>query len=113
MKHIDNNGRRSRAVVANGAVYLGGQVANDWDGDITAQTRETLARIDAVLKEAGSSRDKLVQATIWLKTMDDYDAMNAVWDAWIDKERAPARMCGVTEMADERIRIEIIGIATC
>lgn len=111
MKHIDNNGRRSRAVVANGTVFMGGQVADDWTADITEQTRQTLARIEAVLAEAGSDKSKVVSAQIWLKSMEDYAAMNAVWDAWIDRDRAPSRSCGVVEMADPGILVEIIPTA--
>lgn len=111
MKHIDNNGRRSRAVVANGTVYMGGQVADDWTADVATQTRQALARIDAILAEAGSDKSKVVAAQIWLKTMDDYDAMNAVWDAWVDPAGAPTRSCGVVEMAHEGLRVEIIPTA--
>jgi enamine deaminase RidA (YjgF/YER057c/UK114 family) len=111
MRHIDNNGRRSRAVVANGVIYMGGQVADDWKADITVQTRQTLARIDAILAEAGSDKTKVVSAQIWLKSMDDYEAMNAVWDAWIDPARAPARSCGVVAMAHEDLLVEIIPTA--
>lgn len=111
MKHIDNNGRRSRAIIANGTVFMGGQVADDWDADITEQTRQTLARIESILLEAGSDKSKLVSAQIWLRSMDDYAAMNAVWDAWIDPAGAPTRSCGVVEMADARLRVEIIPTA--
>jgi enamine deaminase RidA (YjgF/YER057c/UK114 family) len=111
MKHIDNNGRRSRAVVANGMVFMGGQVGDDWTADITVQTRQALARIDAILAGVGSDKSKIVSVQIWLKTMDDYDAMNAVWDAWIDRDRAPARACGIVEMADPGIRVEMMPIA--
>lgn len=111
MKHIDNNGRRSRAIVANGTVFMGGQVGDDWSADITVQTQQALARIDSILASVGSDKSKVVSVQIWLKTMDDYDAMNAVWDAWIDRERAPARACGVVEMADPRIRVEMIPTA--
>ncbi len=111
MQHIDNNGRRSRAIVANGTIFMGGQVADDFTADAAEQTRQALARIDAILTQAGSDRSKLVSAQIWLKSMEDYAAMNAVWDAWIDRDRAPTRSCGVVEMADPGILVEIIPTA--
>ncbi|MBU2961652.1 RidA family protein [Citreicella sp. C3M06] len=111
MKHFDNNGRRSRAVLANGVLYMGGQVADDWSADAAEQTRQALARIDALLAEAGGDRSAVVSATIWLKSMDDYKAMNAVWDGWVNRDAAPARACGVVEMADPRILVEIIPTA--
>lgn len=111
MKHIDNNGRRSRAVIANGMVFMGGQVAEDWTADAAEQTRQALARIDAILAEAGTDRSAVVSAQIWLKSMDDYAAMNAVWDGWVNPEGAPARACGVVEMADPGILVEIVPTA--
>ncbi len=111
MQRIDKNTRRSRAVVAGNIVFLGGQVAEDWNGDIRTQTRQTLERIDALLAEAGTSRDRLISATIWLKNMDDYDAMNEIWDSWIDRDNPPARACGEVRLADDRLLVEIIAIA--
>lgn len=111
MKHIDNNGRRSRAIIANGTIFMGGQVADDLSADITEQTRQTLARIETILTENGSDKTKMVSAQIWLKSMDDYAAMNAVWDQWINADGAPTRACGVVEMADPRILVEIIPTA--
>ncbi|MCC0039908.1 MAG: RidA family protein [Brucellaceae bacterium] len=111
MKRIDKNSRRSRAVVAGGVVYLGGQVADDIDADIRTQTRETLAKIDDLLARSGSSRDRLISATIWLRSMDDYQGMNEIWDGWIDAENPPARACGEVRLADDRMRVEIIATA--
>lgn len=111
MKRIDKNARRTRAIVANNTVYMGGQVGKNWDADIRTQTREALEGIDALLAEAGSSREKVVSVTIWLKTMDDYDAMNEVWDEWIDNDNPPCRACAVAPMADERILVEFIPTA--
>jgi enamine deaminase RidA (YjgF/YER057c/UK114 family) len=111
MKHLDNNGRRSRAILAGGILFMGGQVASDWSAGITEQTRQALTRIDELLAEAGGNRGSIVSATIWLKSMDDYEAMNAVWDAWIDTDAAPTRACGVVEMADPGILVEIIPTA--
>lgn len=111
MKRIDSNFRRSRAVVASSICYLGGQVADDVEGDIGVQTQQTLAKIDDLLSQAGTDRSKLISATIWLKTMDDYDGMNEVWDQWIDPQNPPARACGEVRMADDRFRVEIIATA--
>jgi enamine deaminase RidA (YjgF/YER057c/UK114 family) len=111
IRRLDSNGRRSRAVIHAGLVHFAGQVADDFGGDITSQTQEALARIDRLLGEAGSDRSRVISATIWLKTMADYAGMNAVWDGWIDRDNAPARCCGVVEMADPGILVEIIMVA--
>ncbi len=111
MKRIDANLRRSRAVVANGICHLGGQVAEDMGADIRVQTRQTLAKIDDLLAQAGTDKSKLISATIWLSSMDDYAGMNEVWDSWIDQNNPPARACGEVRLADDRYRIEIIASA--
>lgn len=108
---IDQNARRSRAVVHGGLVFLAGQVANDSSGNIRQQTEQALAKIDDLLDQAGTDKSKLVNATIWLRTMDDYDGMNAVWDAWVVPGNTPARCCGKVELADPALRVEIMVVA--
>ena len=53
------------------------------DGDITAQSEDVFAKIDALLEQAGSDKNHMLSAQIWLADMDDYDARNAAWDAWL------------------------------
>ena len=108
---IDQNARRSRASVYGDLVFLAGQVADDRDGDITKQTREALAKVDDMLSRAGTDKSRLLSVQIWLKTMDDFVAMNAVYDAWVVPGDTPTRCCGKVELADPAYRIEIVGIA--
>ncbi|WP_323035299.1 RidA family protein [Pararhodobacter sp.] len=98
--------RMSRIVKHNGIVYLCGQVGSG--DDVTAQTHDCLARVDALLAEAGSSREHILQAIVWLRDMADFSAMNAVWDAWVPEGHAPARACGEARMASEGLKVEII-----
>ncbi len=98
--------RMSKIVRHNGVVYLCGQVG---DGDtVAAQTRDCLSRIDALLKEAGASRETILQAIIWLSDMSDFNEMNAVWDEWVPEGHAPARACGEARLAREALKVEII-----
>jgi enamine deaminase RidA (YjgF/YER057c/UK114 family) len=108
---IDQNARRSRASVYGDLVFLAGQVADDKDGDITEQTREALAKVDDMLSRAGTDKSRLLSVQIWLKTMDDFAVMNAVYDAWVVPGDTPTRCCGKVELADPAYRIEIVGIA--
>jgi enamine deaminase RidA (YjgF/YER057c/UK114 family) len=108
---IDQSARRSRAVAHGGLVFLAGQVASDATGDIARQTAEVLAKIDGLLAQAGTDKSRLLSATIWLRTMDDYAGMNAVWDRWVVPGSTPARCCGKVELADPQQRIEIIVVA--
>lgn len=111
IKRLESNARRSRIVVHGETVYLAGQVGNDWSADITQQTRETLANIDKMLAVAGTDKSKILSATIWIKRLSDYDAMNAVWDEWLAEGSAPTRACAVVDMADPGILVEITPIA--
>ena len=108
---IDQNARRSRASGYGELVFLAGQVADDKDGDITKQTRETLAKVDDMLSRAGTDKSRLLSVQIWLKTMDDFAAMNAVYDSWVVPGDTPTRCCGKVELADPAYRIEVVGIA--
>jgi len=98
--------RMSMIVKHAGTVYLAGQVG---DGETVAdQTRDCLARVDALLTEAGSSREHILQAIIWLRDMADFAEMNAVWDAWVPEGHAPARACGEARLARDALKVEII-----
>ena|ERR1700744_3254606 len=110
---IDQNARRSRALIHNGLLYISGQVPDERGGDVADQTRQVLAKIDALLAEVGTSKERLLSAQIWLKTMDDFKAMNAVWDAWVVPGQTPTRCCGKVELNDPQCRVEIVAVAAC
>lgn len=108
---IDQNARRSRASVFGDIVFLAGQVADDKAGNITNQTKEALAKVDDMLARAGTDKSRLLSVHIWLKSMSDFDAMNAVYDAWVVQGQAPCRACGKVELADPGYLIEVIAVA--
>jgi enamine deaminase RidA (YjgF/YER057c/UK114 family) len=104
--------RASKIVIHNGVIYLAGQVAEDADSDIQEQTRSTLARIDAVLAEAGSDREHLLSAVVYLRDIDnDFAPMNEVWNAWLPNGHAPARACVEAHMARSALLVEISVVA--
>ncbi|TNF20345.1 MAG: RidA family protein [Rhodobacteraceae bacterium] len=106
IERIDIGPRMSKIVKHNGVAYLCGQVGA---GDTVAdQTRDCLARVDALLEQAGSSRDRILQAIIWLADMADFAEMNAVWDDWVPEGAAPARACGEARLARDVLKVEII-----
>lgn len=100
----------SQAVIHGGIVYLAGQVGEPGTS-VAEQTRAVLGSVDALLNEAGSSRERILQATIWLADMDDFEAMNEVWDAWVPAGHAPARACGEARLAAPGYRVEVLVIA--
>lgn len=110
IRRIEPNGRRSRAVVANGLVFLAGQVADN-GGDIEAQTREALSKVDAMLERAGTDKFHLISAQIWLRSLADLGAMNKIWDAWVVPGHEPTRCCGEVALADPKFLIEIVAVA--
>ncbi|MBS1141257.1 MAG: Endoribonuclease [Proteobacteria bacterium] len=99
--------RYSDSVVHNATVYLV-EVPSNLDGDIAAQTENLLASIDSLLAQAGSDRTKLLMVTIYLADMADYDAMNAIWDAWVPEGHAPVRACLQARLSNPGYRIEMV-----
>ncbi len=110
IKRLDSGPRMSQAVIHGGVVYLAGQVGNAGD-NVTEQTKTILANIDALLARSGSDKSRLLQATIWLASMDDFAEMNAVWDAWVDPQNPPARAAGESALATPDYKVEIIVVA--
>ena len=110
IKRLESDQRMSQAVIHNGTVYLAGQVGSPGD-DTAAQTREILATIEDLLAAAGTDKSRLLQATIWLADMADFEAMNAVWDAWIGGQNPPTRATGHVKLASPDYRVEIIAVA--
>ena len=104
---IQPGARMSEAVIHGNTVYLAGQVGEPGD-DITAQTKTTLAEIEALLAQAGTDKSKILMATIWLADIADFEAMNAVWDAWVDQANPPALATSEGKLASPEYLVEII-----
>ena len=111
IERIETGTRMSKIVKHNGVAYLCGQVGA---GDtIAEQTRDCLSRVDALLETAGSSRERMLQAIVWLADMADFSEMNEIWDAWVPQGHAPARACGEARLARADLKVEIIVTAAC
>ena len=98
----------AKAVEYHGFVYTQGVVAADLTQDITGQTKDVLAQLDALLETHGTDNTRLLQAHIWLKNIADRAAMNQVWSAWLPEGGAPARACVEAVLADPRYLVEIM-----
>jgi len=105
--------RLSELVIHRGAglCWLAGQVANDPHADVTGQTRQVLAQIDALLAEAGTDRSRILSATIYLADMADFAAMNAAWEPWVVPGEPPARATVEATLAAPEYRVEIQVVA--
>tara|TARA_R110002051_G_scaffold25371_3_gene61932 strand:- start:24152 stop:24523 length:372 start_codon:yes stop_codon:yes gene_type:complete len=106
IERIETGARSSKIVKHNGVAYITGQVA---EGDsIQAQVQTCLDKIDALLLQAGSSREKMLRVTIWLADMSDFAGLNEVWNAWVPEGHAPARACGEAKLARAELKVEFI-----
>jgi len=109
-------GPYSQAIRANGLVFVSGQVAIDpatqqvIDGDISAQTDRVLKNLDGILKAAGSSLDKVVRSTVFLKDMGHFGAMNEVYARFF-KANPPARSTVQAARLPKDVLVEIDVIA--
>ncbi len=103
--------RMSKIVIHNDTVYLCGQVAKDSDADIKEQTSTMLDKVDDLLKQAGSDREHILSATIYVKDMKYFADMNAVWDAWVVEGHSPARACVEASLARPELLVEISVVA--
>ncbi len=103
--------RMSEAVIHHDTVYLSGQVASDATADVAGQTRQVLAAIDGLLAQCGSNKTQIIQAQIFLSDINDFAAMNAVWDAWVVAGQTPARATTEARLASPEYRVEILVIA--
>lgn len=107
IKRIETGPRMSQAVIANGIVWLAGQVGEP-GASVTDQTRVVLEQVDRLLAEAGTDKTRIVSAQIWLADMADFADMNAVWDQWVPQGHTPARATGEAKLATPDYKVEVI-----
>lgn len=108
-------GPYSQGIRVGNLVFTAGQVALDpvhqtvLAGTITEQTTRVLENLKAILQAAGSSLDKAVKATVYLKDMNDFAAMNAVYATYLAPEgvTAPARTTVEVSRLPKDVLIEI------
>ena len=108
-------GPYSQAIIANGMVFTSGQIALSPAGeivcdDVEGQTKQVLTNLSAVLKEAGSSLEKVVKTTIFLSDMDDFKAVNEVYATFFDAHK-PARSTVAVKTLPLNVKVEIDCIA--
>jgi 2-iminobutanoate/2-iminopropanoate deaminase len=109
-------GPYSQAVVAGDLVFCSGQIALVpetgalIEGDVAAETRQVLQNLGAVLEAAGAGPHTVVKTTVFLKSMDDFTAMNAVYAEFFGAWR-PARATVEVSRLPKGVRVEIDAIA--
>jgi enamine deaminase RidA (YjgF/YER057c/UK114 family) len=111
IRRIESGARMSQAVVAQGFVFLAGQVAADTSRDVEGQTVQILGEIDRLLGLAGSSKQQIVSANVYLADIGDFAAMNRAWDRWVAADGKPARATIEAALAAPEYRVEIQVVA--
>ncbi len=108
-------GPYSQGIKAGGFVFVSGQVALDpktgemVGGDVAAQTERVLQNLRAVVEAAGSDLDRVVKATVYLRSMNDFAAMNQVYAKHFRSEppaRATVAVSGLPK--DALVEIDVI-----
>jgi enamine deaminase RidA (YjgF/YER057c/UK114 family) len=112
IERIDSGKRLSKVVIANGFAFLSGFTAKIvTPGDVRAQATDVLEQIDELLAKAGTSKAKVVRMNIWLHDMRDFDAMNEIYEQWIDPKCPPARATVESRLAIEGTLVEMMATA--
>ena len=98
---------RCRAVAYGGFVWAVGTGSGD---TVAEQTRTTLAQIDRNLADAGSGKDRIVEATVYLTDMSTKAEMDAVWCDWIG-DHGPCRACVGTDLAPgDLVEVKLLAV---
>lgn len=109
-------GPYSQAIKANGFIFVSGQVAFDpatgnlISGGIEQQTEQVMKNLSAILQAAGSSWDKVVKTTVFLKNMSEFGQMNEVYGKFL-KNAPPARSTVEVARLPRDVSVEIDVIA--
>jgi 2-iminobutanoate/2-iminopropanoate deaminase len=105
-------GPYSQGIKAGGLIFTAGQVAFDpstgqlIEGDVAEQTARVLDNLKAIAEAAGSSLDRTVKATVYLKDMNDFSAMNEVYARYFG-QTPPARSTVEAARLPRDVRVEI------
>ena len=109
-------GPYSQAIAISNLLFTSGQIPLRADGtllegDITAQTTQVLANLKAVIEAAGGSLNKVVKTTVFLKNLDDFVAMNAVY-GYTFGSHTPARSTVQVAKLPRDVLVEIEAIVS-
>lgn len=108
IKRINCSARAASLVLSGSLAETSGLVATANDAeDIQAQTRSVLDQAEKLFEAAGLSKANMTRVQIWLANMDEFSAMNEVYDVWVDKNNLPARACVGAALAAGHYLIEI------
>lgn len=112
IERIEQTPIMHRVVKQGGVLYLGGVTAPDLSANFRGQTEQILRRIESLLDQHGSSKHKVLRATIFLKNFADKKVLNQVWTEFFPADALPARATiGVAELGESTL-IEVVATAS-
>jgi len=111
IERIGAGPRMSKAVCAGGLFFSCGEVATDKTKPVFEQTVEVLAALDESLRLAGTAKENILSANIWLSDIKDFAEMNRAWDAWVAVGHTPARATVEAKLVSADAKVEIAVIA--
>jgi 2-iminobutanoate/2-iminopropanoate deaminase len=110
-------GPYEQAIKVNGFVYTAGQIPIDpktgsfVEGDIAAQTRQVLENLKAILEAGGTALDRVVKATVFLKNMADFAAMNDIYSQYLGSAKPARSTVAVAELPrGALVEIDLVAI---
>jgi enamine deaminase RidA (YjgF/YER057c/UK114 family) len=101
-------GKLCDAVEHNGIIYTAGQVAENLSVGLKAQTEDVLRQIDALLAKCGSSKSRILSATVYVNDMKLKPQMDEAWMAWVDRKNPPARATVEVQLGSPDTLVEIM-----
>jgi len=110
-------GPYNQAILANGTLYISGQIAIDQDkgaivnDNIENETRQVLKNISYVLEEAGLTKENVVKCSVFVSDMENYAKINAIYQDYFGEENAPARELVEVSALPKYVNVEISAIA--
>jgi len=110
-------GPYSQAIIADSLLFCSGQIPLDpktgelVEGDVRAQTDRAMRNLEAVLRAAGSSWDKVLKTTLFLTDLNDFAVVNEVYATFFERRRPPARSTVQVVALPRGAKVEIEAIA--
>jgi 2-iminobutanoate/2-iminopropanoate deaminase len=112
-------GPYNQAVIASGEMlFVAGQIPLNpqtgnlvGEGDIAQQTKQVMGNIAAILEAAGTNWENVVKTSVFLKDLQDFNAMNQVYSEYFAEDTAPARACVEVSRLPKDVLVEIECIA--
>jgi 2-iminobutanoate/2-iminopropanoate deaminase len=110
-------GPYNQAVLSGNTLYISGQIPIDpktgslIDGDIQKETKQSMENLKAILYEAGMTFENVVKSTIFIKDMNQFSEINAVYATYFDADTAPARETVEVANLPKFVNVEISMIA--